>query len=193
MLVFEFFRNGSLYSFLHLSDKYSRPLTWATRLRIALGMARAIEHLHEACTPPYAHKNIKSANVLFDTELNPQLSDCGLAIFYDDITNMGPGYTAPECKHLPSAYSMKSDIYSFGVVMLELLTGRVPFDHSKQDGFEQTLARWASSQLLDIEALPEMVDPALRGLFPPKQLPEFADIIALCLQTKPELRPPSHK
>lgn len=189
MLIYEYFRNGSLHEFLHLSDDFSKPLTWNTRVRIALGTARAVEYLHEVCSPSCVHKNIKSSNIFLDTELNPRLSDCGLAIFHQRTSqNLGTGYNAPECTK-PSAYTMKSDVYSFGVVMLELLTGRMPFDSSKPR-FEQSLVRWATPQLHDIDALANMVDPALRGLYPPKSLSRFADIIALCVQSEPEFRPP---
>ncbi|KAJ6806599.1 protein STRUBBELIG-RECEPTOR FAMILY 5-like [Iris pallida] len=189
LLVYEFQRNGSLHEFLHLSDDYSNPLTWDTRVRIALGTARAVEYLHEVCSPSSIHKNIKSANILLDIELNPHLSDCGLAVFYQDTSiNLGQGYSAPECTNL-SAYTLKSDVYSFGVVMLELLTGRKPFDSSKPRT-EQALVRWATPQLHDIDALVQMVDPALRGLYPPKSLSRFADVIALCVQPEPEFRPP---
>lgn len=76
---------------------------------------------------------------------------------------------------------MQSIFFHYTTLLINLV---IKFVHcsSKQEAFEQTLVRWASRQLLDIEALPEMVDPALRGLFSPKQLPLFADIIALCLQ-----------
>ncbi|KAK1269668.1 Protein STRUBBELIG-RECEPTOR FAMILY 5 [Acorus gramineus] len=189
LLVYEFLRNGSLHEFLHLSDDYSRPLTWDTRVRIALGTARAVEYLHEVCSPSAVHKNIKSANILLDTELNPHLSDCGLAKFHLHTSqNLGSGYNAPECTSA-SAYTLKSDVYSFGVVMLELLTGRKPFDNTKPRT-EQSLVRWSTPQLHDIDALAKMVDPALRGLYPPKSLSRFADVIALCVQSEPEFRPP---
>ncbi|KDP25030.1 hypothetical protein JCGZ_22565 [Jatropha curcas] len=189
MLIYEYFRNGSLHDFLHLSDDYSKPLTWNTRIRIALGTARAVEYLHDVCSPSFIHKNIKSSNVLLDLELNPHLSDYGLANFHHRTSqNLGVGYNAPECIK-PSAYTMKSDVYSFGVVMLELLTGRKPFDISKPKS-EQCLVRWATPQLHDIDALEKMVDPALHGLYPPKALSRFADIIALCVQLEPEFRPP---
>ncbi|KAM7476188.1 hypothetical protein LguiB_023431 [Lonicera macranthoides] len=189
MLVYEYFRNGSLHEFLHLSDDFSKPLTWNTRVRIALGTARAVEYLHEGCSPSYVHKNIKSSNIFLDSELNPHLSDCGLAIFHQSTSqNLGTGYNAPECT-IPSAYTLKSDVYSFGVVMLELLTGRKPYDSSKPR-LEQSLVRWATPQLHDIDALAKMVDPALRGLYPPKSLSRFADVIALCMQSEPEFRPP---
>ncbi|KAL8122762.1 hypothetical protein AgCh_010948 [Apium graveolens] len=79
LLVYEFYKNGSLHDFLHVSDEFSKPLTWNTRVKIALGTARALEYLHEVCSPSVVHKNFKSANILLDTELNPHLSDCGLA------------------------------------------------------------------------------------------------------------------
>ncbi|KAK9757058.1 hypothetical protein RND81_01G137400 [Saponaria officinalis] len=189
MLIFDYFRNGSLHEFLHLSDEFSKPLTWNTRVRIALGTARAAEYLHESCSPPLVHRSIKSSNILLDAELNPRLSDCGLAIFYQDATeNLGAGCSAPECIR-GSAYTFKSDVYSFGVVMLELLTGRMPFDSSKPTA-EQHLVQWATPQLHDIDSLERMADPALRGLYPPKSISRFADIIALCVQTEPEFRPP---
>ncbi|CAG7904957.1 unnamed protein product [Brassica rapa] len=189
MLVYECFRNGSLHEFLHLSDCFSKPLTWNTRVRIALGTARAVEYLHEACSPSVMHKNIKSSNILLDADLNPRLSDYGLSKFYTRTSqNLGEGYNAPEAKN-PDAYTPKSDVYSFGVVMLELLTGRVPFDGSKPRP-ERSLVRWATPQLHDIDALSNIADPALHGLYPPKSLSRFADIIALCVQVEPEFRPP---
>ncbi|GAB2268611.1 hypothetical protein Dimus_003566 [Dionaea muscipula] len=189
MLVYEYFRNGSLHEFLHLSDEFSKPLTWNTRVRIALGTARAVEYLHGICSPPLTHMSIKSSNILLDAELKPHLSECGLATFFKQTDqNIGAGYNPPECMKV-SAHTFKSDVYSFGVVMLELLTGRMPFDSSKQRS-EQYLVQWAIPQLHDIDALEKMVDPALRGLYPPKSISRFADIVALCLQGEPEFRSP---
>ncbi|XWS19980.1 hypothetical protein CRYUN_Cryun31cG0062400 [Craigia yunnanensis] len=194
LLVYEFHKNGSLHDFLHLSDEYSKPLIWNSRVKIALGTARALEYLHEVCSPSVVHKNIKSANILLDAELNPHLSDSGLATFIpnaDQVLNrddVGSGYSAPEVT-MSGQYSLKSDVYSFGVVMLELLTGRKPFD-STRPRLEQSLVRWATPQLHDIDALSKMVDPALKGLYPVKSLSRFADVIALCVQPEPEFRPP---
>ncbi|XP_050285072.1 protein STRUBBELIG-RECEPTOR FAMILY 6 [Quercus robur] len=193
LLVYEFHKNGSLHEFLHLSDDYSKPLTWNSRVKIALGTARALEYLHEVCSPSVVHKNIKSANILLDAELNPHLSDCGLASLVpnaDQALNhdAGSGYSAPEVA-MSGQYTLKSDVYSFGVVMLELLSGRQPFDSSRPRS-EQSLVRWATPQLHDIDALGKMVDPALQGLYPVKSLSRFADVIALCVQPEPEFRPP---
>uniref|UniRef100_A0A2P2LNH4 non-specific serine/threonine protein kinase n=1 Tax=Rhizophora mucronata TaxID=61149 RepID=A0A2P2LNH4_RHIMU len=193
LLVYEFHKNGSLNDFLHLSDEFSKPLIWNSRVKIALGTARALEYLHEVCSPSIIHKNIKSANILLDTELNPHLSDSGLASFLPNADqalshNAGSGYGAPEVV-MSGLYTLKSDVYSFGVVMLELLTGRKPFDSSRPR-LEQSLVRWATPQLHDIDALSKMVDPALKGLYPVKSLSRFADVIALCVQPEPEFRPP---
>ncbi|TQE12500.1 hypothetical protein C1H46_001891 [Malus baccata] len=99
-----------------------------------------------------------------------------------------PFSTAPECTK-PSAFTGKSDVYSFGVVMLELLTGRMPVDSSKPPA-EQCLVRWITPQLRDLDALAQIVDLALRGLYPPKSVSRFAGIVALCVQREPEFRPP---
>ncbi|KAI3984488.1 hypothetical protein MKX01_033981 [Papaver californicum] len=194
LLIYDFYKNGSLHDFLHLSDEYSKPLTWSTRVTIALGTARALEYLHEVCSPSIVHKNFKSANILLDAELNPHLSDCGMASFVQNADhqgldiNTGSGYSAPEVA-MSGQYTLKSDVYSFGVVMLELLTGRKPFDSSRSRS-EQSLVRWATPQLHDIDALDKMVDSSLKGHYPPKSLSRFADVVALCVQSEPEFRPP---
>nr|CAB3499769.1 unnamed protein product [Digitaria exilis] len=190
LLVYDFHRNGSLHDMLHLSDEYNKPLSWNSRVKIALGSARALEYLHEICSPSIIHKNFKSSNILLDTELNPHISDAGVSSFVPDAefqaSDQGSGYGAPEVD-MTGQYTLKSDVYSFGVVMLELLTGRKPFDRSRS---EQSLVRWATPQLHDIDALDRMVDPALKGLYPAKSLSRFADVVALCVQPEPEFRPP---
>ncbi|CAO2824636.1 unnamed protein product [Amaranthus hypochondriacus] len=189
LLIYEFHKNGSLHDFLHLDDEYSKPLTWNTRVKIALGSARALEYLHEVCSPSVVHQNFKSENILLDAELNPHLSDCGLASLIPNANQaINHNACAPEVAD-SGQYTLKSDVYSFGVVMLELLTGRKPFD-SSLPWAEQSLVRWATPQLHDIDALTKMVDPALEGLYPVKSLSRFADVIALCVQPEPEFRPP---
>ncbi|EES04672.1 protein STRUBBELIG-RECEPTOR FAMILY 8 [Sorghum bicolor] len=195
LLVYEYIGNGTLHDMLHFSDEMSRKLTWNIRVRIALGTARALEYLHEVCLPSVVHRNFKSSNILLDEEHNPHLSDCGLAALTPNTERQVStevfgsfGYSAPEFA-MSGIYTVKSDVYSFGVVMLELLTGRKPLDSSRERS-EQSLVRWATPQLHDIDALARMVDPALNGMYPAKSLSRFADIIALCVQPEPEFRPP---
>uniref|UniRef100_A0ACD5YRP4 Uncharacterized protein n=1 Tax=Avena sativa TaxID=4498 RepID=A0ACD5YRP4_AVESA len=195
LLVYEYIANGTVHDMLHFSDEMSRRLTWNIRVRIALGTARALEYLHEVCLPSVVHKNFKSSNILLDEEHNAHLSDCGLAALTPNTERQVStevvgsfGYSAPEFS-MSGIYTVKSDVYSFGVVMLELLTGRKPLDSSRERS-EQSLVRWATPQLHDIDALAKMVDPALNGMYPAKSLSRFADIIALCVQPEPEFRPP---
>jgi hypothetical protein len=196
LLVYEYLNHGTLNDILHSNEDNVKRLSWNVRVKIALGAARALEYLHEVCLPAVVHRNFKSGNVLLDDELNPHVSDCGIA----DLSPLGSdhqvspqipgsfGYSAPEYA-MSGIYTVKSDVYSFGVVMLELLTGRKPLDSSRPRA-EQSLVRWATPQLHDIDALAKMVDPALKGIYPAKSLSRFADIIALCVQPEPEFRPP---
>ncbi|KAK4410456.1 protein STRUBBELIG-RECEPTOR FAMILY 6 [Sesamum angolense] len=188
LLVYKLHQIGSLHESLHLLEDQSKALTWNNRVKIALGAARALEYLHEVCSPSVIHKNFKSANILVDMEFNAHLSDCGLASLVHESLDQASGYNAPEVS-MSGQYTIKSDVYSFGVVMLELLSGRTPFDSSRPRT-EQSLVRWATPQLHDIDALAKMVDPALDGLYPVKSLSRFADVIALCVQPEPEFRPP---
>ncbi|XP_042393392.1 protein STRUBBELIG-RECEPTOR FAMILY 8-like [Zingiber officinale] len=195
LLVYEYIGNGTLHDKLHFTDFSSKILSWNARIRVALGTAKALEYLHEVCLPAVVHRNFKSSNILLDEELNPHLSDCCLAALRPNTERQVStevagsfGYSAPEFAML-GVYTIKSDVYSFGVVMLELLTGRKPLDSSRARS-EQSLVRWASPQLHDIDALSKMVDPALNGMYPAKSLSRFADIIALCVQPEPEFRPP---
>ncbi|XP_057497290.1 protein STRUBBELIG-RECEPTOR FAMILY 3-like isoform X1 [Actinidia eriantha] len=190
LLVYKYCGNGTLHEALYLDDEIHKKLSWNTRIRLSLGAARALEYLHEVCNPPIVHQNFKSANILLDDELEARVSDCGLARLLSSVSLnqlSGNGYGAPELEL--GSYTSKSDVFSFGVVMLEILTGRKSYDRSRPRG-EQFLVRWAIPQLHDIDSLSRMVDPSLNGAYPSKSLSRFADIISLCLQPEPEFRPP---
>ncbi|XP_071701256.1 protein STRUBBELIG-RECEPTOR FAMILY 3-like isoform X2 [Rutidosis leptorrhynchoides] len=195
LLIYEYCSGGTLQDALHSDDDYKKKLTWKARIRMALGVARALEYLHEFCEPPIIHRNFKSVNVLLDEDLSVRVSDCGLAplISRGSVSQLSGhllsafGYGAPEFES--GIYTSMSDVYSFGVVMLELLTGRMSYDSKRHRG-EQLLVRWAIPQLHDINALSRMVDPSLNGEYPVKSLSNFADIISRCVQAEPEFRPP---
>ncbi|KAK6264780.1 Serine-threonine/tyrosine-protein kinase [Theobroma cacao] len=195
LLVYEYCRNGTLYDALHVDDGIRKKLSWNARVRVALGVARALQFLHEVCQPPIVHKNIRSANILLDDKLAVRVSECGLAPLvssgslseFSGSLFVSYGYAAPEIES--GSYTCQSDVYSLGVVMLELLTGRKSFDRSRPLG-EQFLVRWAIPQLHDIDALARMVDIALKGVYPVKSLSRFADIISRCVQWEPGFRPP---
>nr|XP_043618618.1 protein STRUBBELIG-RECEPTOR FAMILY 2 [Erigeron canadensis] len=193
MLVYEFVRNLSLDHALH-SEAYM-PLSWGLRLRIALGIARALKYLHFTCVPPLAHRNLRAANVLLDEDLTPRICDCGLAVLKPltmnsakaEASETDAGDNAPESIQ-PVFGNQKDDIYAFGVLLLELLTGKKPFD-GLEPKEENSLVQWASSRLHDNESLDEMVEPALRKTIPPKVLSRFADLVSLCTQPEKGFRP----
>ncbi|XP_052620745.1 protein STRUBBELIG-RECEPTOR FAMILY 3 isoform X1 [Lactuca sativa] len=190
LFVYEYCKNGTLHEALHLDDEIHEKLSWNARVHLALQAAKALEYLHEVCQPIVAHKNFKSTNILLDEELNVRVSDCGLAPLLPSghISKLqASGYGAPELES--GTYTYQSDVYSFGIVMLELLTGRKAHDRTKPRG-EQFLVRWAVPRLHDIEALSRMVDPSLDATYTSKSLSRFADIISLCVQAEPEFRPP---
>ncbi|KAJ0911691.1 putative protein kinase RLK-Pelle-LRR-V family [Helianthus annuus] len=193
MLVYEYARNLSLAHALH-SEAYM-PLSWGLRLKIALGIARALNYLHSTCVPPLAHGNLKAANVLLDEDLTPRISDCCLALLKPltiksakpEVSEMEIGGMAPEHSQ-PVSGNQKDDIYAFGVLLLELLTGKKPFD-GLEPKEENSLVQWASSRLHDNESLDEMVEPALRRTIPLKTLSKFAVLVSLCTQGDKGLRP----
>ncbi|KAL1222871.1 Protein STRUBBELIG [Cardamine amara subsp. amara] len=188
LLVYEYCPNGSLQDALHLDRKLHKKLTWNVRINIALGASRALQFLHEVCQPPVVHQNFKSSKVLLDEKLSVRVADSGLAYMLPPRpTSQMAGYAAPEVEY--GSYTCQSDVYSLGVVMLELLTGRRPFDRTRPRG-HQTLAQWAIPRLHDIDALTRMVDPSLHGAYPMKSLSRFADIISRSLQMEPGFRPP---
>ncbi|KAK4798845.1 hypothetical protein SAY86_031171 [Trapa natans] len=197
ILVYEYVRNLSLEDALH-SGIY-RPLPWNIRLKIALGVAQALEYMHLEASPPVAHNNIKAGNILLDGELSPRVCDCGLAVLRPFTSNSvklkasemairDSGYIAPEDGQ-PGIEKIKSDIYAFGVLLLELLTGRRPLDISTPRQ-ENSLVRWASCRLHDLQYLEMMVDHGIRGTISSRSLSRLADIISRCLQPDYEFRPP---
>ncbi|PPR94670.1 hypothetical protein GOBAR_AA26005 [Gossypium barbadense] len=197
LVVYEYVRNLSLDDALH--SEVFKPLSWGLRLRIALGIAQALDYLHSTFSPPASHSNIKAANILLDDELMPHVCDCGLSILRpltsnsvktkaSEIAIRNTGYIAPEHGQ-PGSDNTKSDVYAFGVLLLELLTARRPCDSSRPRD-EQSLVEWASIRLHDNESLQQMVDPGIRRTFPPRFLSSYADIVSLCIQPEKEFRPP---
>ncbi|KAL7120121.1 hypothetical protein ACP275_02G103800 [Erythranthe tilingii] len=191
-VVFEYMPNGSLEKHLH---RCGTALNWGIRMKIALDCARALEYLHEHITPSIIHRNIKCSNILLDLNFRPKLSGFGLAKIGSDKLNglistrvLGTtGYLAPEYAST-GKLTTKSDVYSYGVILLELLTGRVPIDTSRPPG-EHVLVSWALPRLTNREKVIEMIDPALEGHYSNKDLIQVAAIAAMCVQTEADYRP----
>ncbi|XP_058736100.1 proline-rich receptor-like protein kinase PERK4 isoform X1 [Vicia villosa] len=169
MLVYEFVPNQTLEH--HLHGKGVPTMDWPTRMKIALGSARGLAYLHEDCSPRIIHRDIKASNVLIDDSFEAKVADFGLAKLTTDTNThvstrvMGTfGYMAPEYAS-SGKLTEKSDVFSFGVMLLELLTGKRPLDLS--NAMDESLVDWARpllSQALEEDGnFAELVDPFLEG------------------------------
>ncbi|XP_061341506.1 receptor-like serine/threonine-protein kinase ALE2 [Gastrolobium bilobum] len=193
-LVYELVRNGSVESHLHGDDKKKVPLDWAARMKIALGAARGLAYLHEDSNPRVIHRDFKASNVLLEDDFTPKVSDFGLAREATEGSNhistrvMGTfGYVAPEYA-MTGHLLVKSDVYSYGVVLLELLTGKKPVDMSQPQG-QENLVTWARPLLRSREGLEQLVDPCLAGSCNIDDMAKVAAIASMCAHPEVTQRP----
>ncbi|GKV42986.1 hypothetical protein SLEP1_g50335 [Rubroshorea leprosula] len=193
-LVYELVPNGSVESHLHGVDKKKGPLDWDARLKIALGAARALAYLHEDSNPRVIHRDFKASNVLLEDDFTPKVSDFGLAREATEGSQhistrvMGTfGYVAPEYA-MTGHLLVKSDVYSYGVVLLELLTGRKPVDMSQPPG-QENLVTWARPLLTSREGVEQLVDPSLAGTYNFDDLARVAAIASMCVHPEVTHRP----
>ncbi|KAK9071220.1 hypothetical protein SSX86_009788 [Deinandra increscens subsp. villosa] len=194
-LVYELIANGSVESHLHGIDKEIAPLDWGARLKIALGAARGLAYLHEDSSPRVIHRDFKSSNILLEHDFTPKVSDFGLARSALDEENqhistrvMGTfGYVAPEYA-MTGHLLVKSDVYSYGVVLLELLSGRKPIDMSMPSG-QENLVAWARPLLPTTEGLNLLIDPSLSPEVPFDSIAKVAAIASMCVQPEVSHRP----
>ncbi|CAL9123972.1 unnamed protein product [Musa textilis] len=194
-LVYELVPSGSVESHLHGADKETAPLNWNTRLKIALGAARGLAYLHEDSSPRVIHRDFKSSNILLEDDFTTKVSDFGLARTamgegneYISTRVMGTfGYVAPEYA-MTGHLLVKSDVYSYGVVLLELLTGRKPVDMLRPPG-QENLVTWARPLLTSRDGLESILDPSLGSDIPFDSLAKVAAIASMCVQPEVDQRP----
>ncbi|URD85421.1 STYKc [Musa troglodytarum] len=187
LLVVEFMPNGTLYDLLHSNP---RPPGWARRLRLALQTAKALLTLHSA-QPPVIHRDVKSANVLIDQDSNARLADFGLALRDDDdaaarstppagtLGYLDPSYVTPE------SLSTKTDVFSFGILLLEIMSGRKAIDvaHSPP-----SVVEWAVP-LLRKGKVSTLFDPRIAPPKNPLARKQLASLAASCVRSLKEMRP----
>ncbi|KAJ9552072.1 hypothetical protein OSB04_016117 [Centaurea solstitialis] len=191
LLVYEFLENGSLDS--HLFKAKSLLLTWGTRYTIALGVASALFYLQEEWEQCVLHRDIKSSNIMLDSNFNAKLGDFGLAKLVDhekgSQTTMFAGtlgYMAPECA-LTGKASKESDVFSFGVVALEIACGRRPIDHLAPEK-QISLVNWAR-ELYATGTLLEAADPRLGSDFDEEEMTRLMIVGLWCVHPDLNLRP----
>ncbi|KAE8712840.1 putative serine/threonine-protein kinase Cx32 [Hibiscus syriacus] len=194
LLVYEFMQKGSLENHLFGRGCAVQSLEWNIRLKIAIGAAKGLCFLHTA-NKQVIYRDFKASNILLDGSYNAKISDFGLAKFGPSASKshvttrvMGTyGYAAPEyvaTGHL----SVKSDVYGFGVVLLEILTGLRTLDPNRPSG-QQNLVEWVKPYLSERRKLRKVMDQGLDGKYPPKAAFRVAQLALKCLVLEPKNRP----
>ncbi|KAL2474011.1 LRR receptor-like serine/threonine-protein kinase GSO1 [Forsythia ovata] len=205
LLIYEYMENGSLWDWLHkqtMNDKKKKSIDWEARLKIAVGLAQGLEYLHHDCVPKIIHRDVKSSNLLLDANMEAHLGDFGLAkSLTDDYDSLDTGsnlwfagsygYIAPEYAYSLKA-TEKSDVYSMGIVLMELVSGRMPTGGTF--GVDMDMVRWVESRMeMQGSEHEELIDPLLKPLLPNEETAAFQvlEIALQCTKTAPAERPSS--
>ncbi|CAI5952565.1 unnamed protein product [Closterium sp. NIES-64] len=201
MLISEFVPNGSLELWLHgagagggaFGAGPAEPMEWPLRVHVALGCARGLAYLHEGTDVRVVHRDVKASNVLLDAQWNPKLGDFALAkIMAKEQTHAATrvvgtyGYVAPEYLNT-GILTERSDVYSYGVLLLELVTGRRPIDNHLPP--EQVdVVRWVK-RLAAEERVGEALDPRIAGTVPADDVEYVVGIALRCIDANALKRP----
>ncbi|XP_022751539.1 probable serine/threonine-protein kinase PIX13 [Durio zibethinus] len=193
LLVYEFMQKGSLESHLFRRNPAIQPLSWELRLKIAIGAAKGLAFLHTS--EKVIYRDFKASNILLDGNYNAKISDFGLAKLgpagaESHVTTrvMGTyGYAAPEYIATGHLY-VKSDVYGFGVVLLEMMTGLRAFDTKRPDG-QQNLVDWLKPTLSQKRKLKTIMDARIEGQYLSKAAIQSAELTLKCLEHDPKNRP----
>ncbi|KAG8381258.1 hypothetical protein BUALT_Bualt06G0103800 [Buddleja alternifolia] len=194
ILVYEFIDNANLNHWLHRYTTNISPLTWTIRMKIIIGIARGLAYLHEDTEPAFVHRNLKSSNILLDQEWNPKISDVGIERFLGlewDRATAHPtgmsGYIAPEYDSA-RVLNEKSDVYAFGILIMEIVSGKPSTESTHVNEIEEYLVDWIKSMVAEQNYDP-IVDPKLPELPTIKELKRVLLIALRCVDFEVEKRP----
>ncbi|TMW84090.1 hypothetical protein EJD97_025819 [Solanum chilense] len=192
LLVYDYVPNGSLDSLLY-RQKRDIVLTWEQRFNIIKGIAAGLLYLHEEWEQVVIHRDVKSSNVLIDGEMNGRLGDFGLARLYDHGKNSHTtnvvgtiGYIAPELTRTGKA-STRTDVYAYGVLLLEVASGRPPIVYEPGKG-ALVLADWVI-ECLQLGNILDAVDQRLNSVYVDKEIQMIFRLGLVCSHPRPEARP----
>lgn len=193
LLVYDFLSRGSLEENLHGNKKDGKPFGWQERYNVAVRVAEGLDFLHNDCVEPVIHRDVKSSNILLSDDFEPQLSDFGLASWASASSHVTCtdvagtfGYLAPEY-FMHGKVSDKIDVYAFGVVLLELLSGRKPINNESPKG-QESLVMWAKP-ILKGGKVSQLLDPSLGSDYDHDQIEWMVLAATLCIKRAPRLRP----
>ncbi|KAK1586793.1 hypothetical protein Q3G72_006153 [Acer saccharum] len=176
MMVFEYAPNGTLFEHLHIQE--AEHLDWTMRLRIAMGMAYCLDHMHQL-TPPIALRNLQASSVYLTEDYAAKISDFS---YWNDITASDTVSTTMVLSET-KATDLESDVYSFGVILFEMITGRIPY--SMDNG---SLENWLSDSLRGDKPSTGIVDPTLKN-FQENELMRLFEVVNNCVHPDPKQRP----
>ncbi|KAI3962630.1 hypothetical protein MKW92_041810 [Papaver armeniacum] len=194
IIVYEFMPLRSSNLHLHDFKPGKKPLDWKTRMKIAEGVAKALEYLHDQKDPPIIYGGWKETGILLDENYNPKLSNFECAKYgptgdYSMLySKLRYGFTAGSDICTTGTLTLKSDIYSFGIVLLELISGRKACDITRTPK-EHFIHAWARPLLIDSDKFPEIADPLMKGQYPCRGLVQALDLVKMCVQEDPHNRP----
>ncbi|XP_021729647.1 probable serine/threonine-protein kinase At1g01540 [Chenopodium quinoa] len=193
ILVYEYVDNGNLEQWLHGDVGPFSPLTWEARMNVLIGTAKGLTYLHEGLEPKVVHRDIKSSNILLDKQWNPKVSDFGLAKLLGSERNyvttrvMGTfGYVAPEYAST-GMLNERSDVYSFGILLMEIISGRNPVDYSRPPG-EVNLVDWLK-QMVSNRNAEGVLDPKLPEKPSSRALKRVLLVSLRCVDPNAQKRP----
>ncbi|CDY46116.1 BnaA03g52520D [Brassica napus] len=195
LLVYPYMANGSVASCLRERPESQPPLDWPKRQRIALGSARGLAYLHDHCDPKIIHRDVKAANILLDEDFEAVVGDFGLAKLMDykdtHVTTAVRGtigHIAPEYLSTGKS-SEKTDVFGYGVMLLELITGQRAFDLARLANDDDVmLLDWVKG-LLKEKKLEALVDVDLQGNYIDEEVEKLIQVALLCTQSSPMERP----
>ncbi|XP_020579968.1 PTI1-like tyrosine-protein kinase At3g15890 [Phalaenopsis equestris] len=197
LIVYDYMPNLSLLSHLHGQFASEMKLNWKKRMNVIMGSAEGLVYLHHDVTPHIIHRDIKASNVLIDSNFEPLVADFGFAkLIPEGVSHMTTrvkgtlGYLAPEYA-MWGKVSESCDVYSFGILLLEIVTGRKPIERLP-GGVKRTITEWVDP-FIATDQLSNLVDSRLQGQYDDLQLRRILHAAARCVQSEPDRRPTMRK